>query len=693
MSFFEELKRRNVFRVGIAYAVSAWVVLQVADLVLDNIEAPGWVMSVFMLVAALGFIIALIVAWAYEVTPEGIKRESEVQKDQSITHHTARRLDKITLAAVGILIVFLLLDRFMFESPSAPSQEPIVAPLAERPAETVSAPLTLEVEPRVNRKSIAVLPLANRSVNDEDAFFAEGIHDEILTRLSRIADLKVISRTSVMGYANTTKKMAEIGSELGVAHLLEGGVQRAGNRVRINVQLIEAQTDRHLWAEVYDRELTADNLFDIQSEITRSISDELQAVLTGDEREALDNKPTDNVEAYAYYLRAKALAAGYGRPDELIRESIRIYEAALELDPEFAAAWAALATDWTELHWSTTGIHGERDEAEVALAKARELAPDAAETLIAEGYLRYWGYLDYEPALTAFRSALEKKPGSVLALRGMAYTLRRMGRLDQSIATFRQAIELDPNDPGMPADLGYTLLHRGSMDEAEMMFRRAIAQDPDNLWNRWAFTGYFLMLNQPREALEMFGEIPERSSEGFLWGLHFAARILEDEEKMARVLDIWRSQELIEGTALIAEALWLKQQGQLGSVRDSLLEVEERMLEAAERSPDPDTSLSNLNIIYGLLGERQKLEANMERFERELKPDAMRIIEDFSRPYGWVLVGDTDKVLDYAEQAVEEFGIWQFSTYVQDPIFDPLRGQPRYKELALRYDRWLETVQ
>ncbi|MBT8062246.1 MAG: hypothetical protein KJO85_06140, partial [Gammaproteobacteria bacterium] len=364
MSFFDELKRRNVFRVGIAYAVASWVLLQVLDLVLEHTEAPAWIMDVFFAVVVLGFIVALVIAWAYEVTPEGIKKESEVTRDSSITQHTAKKLDVITLIAIGALAVLIIADRFIGPT------EPIVEALPDRTPEEVSAPIELNLDPspQVNRKSIAVLPLANRSVNEEDAFFAEGIHDEILTRLSRVADLKVISRTSVMSYANTTKKMAQIGEELGVAHLLEGGVQRAGNRVRINVQLIEAQTDKHLWAEIFDRELTADNLFDIQSEITRSISDELQAVLTGEERQALGDKPTENLEAYAYYLRAKALAAGYGRAKDQINESIGIYQSALELDPGFAAAWAALATDWTELHWTTAGFEGERVRAEEALA-------------------------------------------------------------------------------------------------------------------------------------------------------------------------------------------------------------------------------------------------------------------------------------------------------------------------------------
>ena len=237
MSFFEELKRRNVFRVGIAYTVSAWVLLQVVDLVLDNIAAPEWVMKVFMLAVGVGLPLALILAWAFEMTPEGLKREKAVSPDQSITPQTGRKLDRIIIVSLGVAVAFLLIDRFL----NAPGE---VEPTADTTTESVQVVPADDTPIHViSDKSIAVLPLANRSVRPEDAFFAEGMHDELLTQLSRISALRVISRTSVMGYEGTTKRMPDIGRELGVSTLLEGGVQRSGNRVRINVQLIEAATD------------------------------------------------------------------------------------------------------------------------------------------------------------------------------------------------------------------------------------------------------------------------------------------------------------------------------------------------------------------------------------------------------------------------------------------------------------------
>ncbi|HEY5776104.1 MAG TPA: hypothetical protein VIS57_08470, partial [Xanthomonadales bacterium] len=308
MSLLAELKRRNVFRVAIGYVITAWLLLQVVDLVLDNIHAPDWVIQVFMLALAIGFPLAIFFAWAFEMTPEGVKRESEIDRSQSTARQAGRKMDRNIIIAMALALAYFAYDKFSGPEPGdVPQSTPPVEAIVEAMMPPVTSPAL-----KSNDKSIAVLPLVNRSVQPEDAFFADGLHDELLTQLSRISALRVISRTSVMGYAGTTKRMTDIGQELGVSTLLEGGVQRSGNRVRINVQLIEAASDEHLWAEVYDRELTADNLFDIQSDITRAIANALQAVLTGEEQQNLDQKPTDNAEAYAYYLRSKAAAKEYG---------------------------------------------------------------------------------------------------------------------------------------------------------------------------------------------------------------------------------------------------------------------------------------------------------------------------------------------------------------------------------------------
>ncbi|MDH4020765.1 MAG: tetratricopeptide repeat protein, partial [Xanthomonadales bacterium] len=488
MSLFDELKRRNVFRVAIGYVITAWLLLQVVDLVLENINAPDWVMQVFMLALAIGFPLALFFAWAFEMTPEGVKREADVDRSQSITSQTGQKMNRNIIIAMALALAYFAYDKFSGPEHDSPVQT--APPSGETVAETNS--VTTPQAPEIDEKSIAVLPLVNRSVNPEDAFFAEGLHDELLTQLSRISALRVISRTSVMGYAGTTKRIPEIAGELGVKTLLEGGVQRSGNRVRINVQLIDASNDEHLWAEVYDRELTANNLFDIQSDITQAIAKALQAVLTGEEQQNLEQKPTENLEAYAYYLRGKAESKGYGRQNQDIERTIVSFQAAIDLDPQFAAAYASLAIDWTELFWGTNKLGNELQLALKALQHAQALAPESPDTLTAEGYYHYWGHLDYAQAIAAFDRALEREPGNYLALRGKAYALRRLGSFDESIALMEKAISMDPLDAEMPTDLAYTLMHTGQIERATALIDRSFKLAANRPFSQWVNTELLL---------------------------------------------------------------------------------------------------------------------------------------------------------------------------------------------------------
>jgi len=294
MSFFNELKRRNVIRVGIAYAVVAWLVMQFADVVLDNIDAPQWVFQVIMLVLAIGLPLVLVFAWAFEMTPEGLKKEKDVDRSQSITPQTGKKLNNAILVLMALAIGYLLYDKFADEG-----SEPFSRQTPEKVRSTgEKRALTQEVKLTNTRSSIAVLPFANRSNKEDDLFFTEGIHDDLLTQLAKIADLKVISRTSVMKYKNTEKTIPEIASELGVSTILEGGIQRAGSRIRINAQLIDVNTDEHLWAETFDREMTMENIFDIQSEITRQIVTAVKGELSDEESEVLSGMPTNNLAAY-----------------------------------------------------------------------------------------------------------------------------------------------------------------------------------------------------------------------------------------------------------------------------------------------------------------------------------------------------------------------------------------------------------
>jgi len=317
MSLIAELKRRNVFRVGVAYAIVAWLLIEVASVIFPGLHLPDWTLTFLIIVILAGFPLALIVAWAFEMTPEGLKREAEVDRTESVRHSTGRKLDFAIIGLLAVAVVYFAVDKFVLEQP-------------EFTSESVA-----------REKSIAVLPFANRSANEADAFFVDGMHDDILTHVSKIRSLKVISRTSVMDYRDTTKNLKTIGRELGVATVLEGGVQRSGNHVRINVQLIDAETDDHLWADIYDRELTAENLFAIQTEIATAIADALRATLSTEEQGRISAIPTENLQAYEAHLMGKQQLER--RTTGAYAQAVDYFQRAIRLDPAFALAYVGLA--------------------------------------------------------------------------------------------------------------------------------------------------------------------------------------------------------------------------------------------------------------------------------------------------------------------------------------------------------------
>ena len=318
-SVWGELKRRNVVRVAIAYAIVGWLLLQVADVILDNIEAPTWVFQATLLLLIIGFPVAIIFAWAFELTPEGLKKERDVDRSESVTHLTGRKLDFVIIGVLSIAVVVFSVERFASDE------------------QTPSSSLSTD-----DRRSIAVLPLDNLSPDPENAFFADGIHDDLLTQLAKIGSLKVVSRTSVLEYRDSPKNMREIGRELGVATLLEGGVRRVGNSVRINVQLIDAKTDEHLWAETYDRELTAENIFAIQREMATSIAGELQATLAIEEVARIGVLPTQSTIAYDLYIRGRYF--WNQRTEEGFNRALEYLNQAIEEDPNYALAYAGVAS-------------------------------------------------------------------------------------------------------------------------------------------------------------------------------------------------------------------------------------------------------------------------------------------------------------------------------------------------------------
>jgi TolB-like protein len=512
LSFIEELKRRNVFRVGIAYGVTAWVLLQFADLVLDNIVAPAWVMHVLMLLVALGFVVSLVVAWAYELTPEGIKRESEVDRDQSVTGQTARKLHYVTLGAIVLLIVLLLADRFM---PASNNNDDLVhtGQTTEAAGDTVESDSSLSTQ---LARGVAVLPFANMSEDPANAFFAGGVHEDILTNLSRIADLRVISRTSMLKIAEQGLDVREIGLQLNVSHVLEGSVRRAGDQVRVTVQLIDASNDDHLWANNYDRKL--DDVFAMQSEIAQKIAAQLETEFSPEQALRMGAAPTKNTQAYDLYIKARELrrtwlgAEGFKKMQPLL-------EQAVALDPDFLDAKLMLAMAYGRMVW--TGVDPDgiyRDKARLITDQIVRQWPDQPEKDIAEGNYHYTVERDYQKALFAYQKALPFMPNDVQLLIGIASCYKRLDQFALGLPVISLAETLDPENPSIAAEKAFHLGGNGRYEEALVHARDSAERFPDDITMQITFANYSLSIKGDKsEYLRLFEFIKLKNPEMIMY--------------------------------------------------------------------------------------------------------------------------------------------------------------------------------
>ncbi|MBT8079387.1 MAG: tetratricopeptide repeat protein [Gammaproteobacteria bacterium] len=454
--YFRELRRRNVFRVGTAYAIVAWLIVQIASIALPTYGAPEWVMQVLLILVVLGFPLALVFAWAFELTPEGLKREREVVRAESVAAQTGRKLDYFIIAVLSAAVMLLVLDKIVWKP---------------EPADEVAA-RSAEVE-----RSIAVLPFENFSGDLANDPFTVGVHDDLLTQLSKISSFKTISRTSVQQYRNTNKTISEIADELGVATVLEGGVQRSGDRIRFNVQLIDAETDAHLWAETYDRRLTVADIFAIQTEIATSVCDALQATLSPDEEHYLAKVPTESLEAYeAYQLGRQAMQ---GRVTTSIAEAVDYFSEATTIDPKFGLAWAGLSDAYQYLaYYSGRNVDELLRQAREAIDRALQLddqiseAQSALATLLeSEG--------DKSGAMMAFERSLKLDPNNANARFQYATVLYESGNLDRALEEFERAARLDPLSPVINDSYAFTLAAVGRFDEALSRYRIVHKIDAD----------------------------------------------------------------------------------------------------------------------------------------------------------------------------------------------------------------------
>ncbi|MBA7620237.1 hypothetical protein ES703_27582 [subsurface metagenome] len=654
---------------AVVYAGVAFIVIQIIDGAFDYLKIPEWVGSLIIIMLAVGFPIAVGMAWAFDLTAEGLVR-AKVKREPSAPkapHHIV--IGNKTLAIIAAVAVAVAVWSWW----DRPIKE------AEAVAET-----------GLGERSIAVLPFVNFSDSKDDEYFSDGITDDILTHLSKIGDLKVIGRTSVMQYKNTTKRLRDIGRELGVATLLEGSVRRADNRVRITSQLVDAKTEEHLWAETYDRDLT--DIFAIQSDVAQKIAAALKATLSPDEKSYVEEKPTDNPDAYDYYLQGNTLyyrhwtEVGAGRVSA-VEGAIAMYEKAVELDPDFTLAWARLSG----AHVHMLAAHESRTperlaEAKSALDKALALDPDHPEVYLAHGHY-YYGLEDWEAALEQAELGLKGQPGNSEITFLIGDIKSRQGRWKEAVAAFIKAAELDPRHVDYVINVSRTYSRMRNWAEAERFADRCIfiAPDNDDPYRPKADV-YLRSKGDIEKARGVYQEALEKVGPGILVGERWYIEIL------AR--DYQKALEIIEDEGLgdwfnrfgryitKAEIYSYMGQPEQAAAYYDLARVEQE--ELVENNPDDYVAHSNLGIAYAGLGRREEAirEGKLAVEINPLSKDALygpMLILNLAEIY--TLLGEQDAAIDQLEVLLSIPSELSVPLLKLDPQWDPLREHPRFKAL------------
>jgi len=477
--FFGELKRRNVYKVAVTYAVIAWLLIQAASILLPTFEAPTWVMKGFVVFLILGFAMAVFISWAFEATPQGMKRTEDVSPDEVLPSWSPRKF-----AAFIVMIAMLAASLLVFELLRSQS----------KPRGALDLP----------GKSIAVLPFENLSRDPDNAYFTEGIQDEILARLAKIADLKVISRTSTQRYKSSPDDLPQIAKRLGVSSILEGSVQKTGDRVRVTVQLINAASDAHLWAETYDRNLT--DVFAAESDIAKMIADTLRAKLSGSEQQAIAVRPTQNAEAHQLYLRGRYFWNKRTGAD--LKKAIDYFNQAIGKDPNYALAFAGLADAYVLLSaYAEASPKESLPQAKAAALKALELDSTLGEAhaTLANALIAY--DLNFAEANREFERAIELNPNYATAHQWYAETgLVPLGQFEKAVAEVKRALELDPLSLVINADVGTTLTNARRYDQAIEQLRETVEMDPSFYYAHWTLGNALELKGLTEEAIAEYKE-------------------------------------------------------------------------------------------------------------------------------------------------------------------------------------------
>jgi TolB-like protein/Flp pilus assembly protein TadD len=658
--FFEELQRRKVYRVAAAYIIAAGFIIQIASAVLPAWELPNWTLRLVVVLLLIGFPIALILAWAYDVTPQGVRATPTVSAPG-----THRRRNLVMLIATGV-IVSAAAGFFLLPRASA----------------------------RKIDKSIAVLPFENLSDEKENAYFADGMQDDILTNLSKIGDLKVISRTSVMSYRGGTHNARDIGKALGVATLLEGSVRRIGNRVRVNVQLINANNDEHIWAEDYDRDLT--DVFAIQTDLAQKIASALRAKLSPNEKARLDRRPTQNAEAYLLFVQAHDVASQRDMFRDTSLKAEPLFEQAIKLDPNFALAFAGLSMVESWAYHSFDPTPGRREKARLNADEALRLQPDLPEGHLALGFSYYYGDRDYEHALAEFDVARRGLPNESQAYMAIGAIQRRQGKWAESTANLEKAATLDPKNTNLLINLSYSYMAQRDFEAADKIVDRVIAASPQSFQAR-GLKGFVAMQwkGDLSVAEKVFSSIPPETDPD---GLMTLARcwILRLKGKFPEALQVvqqFRGETMSNTTTAPCPKAFLEgeiylAQGDEAKARTALEHarvVSEQLLRAA---PTDANRHGQHGLILAALGQKQEAIAQGKRAvellpESEDAFDGPQVTAVLAQIYAWT--GEFEEAFRLLDHLLVIPNGLNVPMLKLDPAWDPLRKDPRFQALIDKY--------
>jgi len=654
--FFEELKRRKVYRVAAAYMIAAGGAIQLASAAFPAWELPNWALRLVIVVLLMGFPIALILAWAYDITAQGVRATPTPAVPGS-----HRRRNMVMLVVTGVII---------------------------------SAAAGFFLLPRVSAhkcdKSIAVLPFENLSDEKENAYFADGIQDDVLTNLSKIGDLKVISRTSVMPYRGKASNVREIGKTLGVGAILEGSVRRIGNRVRVNVQLINADTDEHMWAEDYDRDLT--DVFAIQTDLAQQIVRELQAKLSPMEKAQIERRPTENGEAYLAFMQGHEMFYRADKFRSNTEKAEQLFEKATKLDPNFAGAFAALAWvhDWNYHDFDPTPAR--KEKARAAAVEALRLQPNLPEAHLAMGFYYYYCERDYQAALDEFAIAKLSLPNSPEVYMAIGAIERRQGKWKESTANLQKAASLSPKDAWVLQNLADNYYATRSFEAADKIFDRAIEAAPSSFGPRaekaklaidWKgdLSVMETALTQVPTGVDPDGLVTFARVQLLLLQRKFsgALAVLQQSPQDASHFD--KPRELFEG----AIYTFLNDKEKAFSAFERARPIAEKAL---RESPDDASRHVTLGLILVGLGEKELAIAEGKRAVQLLPEsqdafDGPKMTVALAQIYAWT--GESDQAIQLLDRSLSTpMGI-TVPFLKLDPMWEPLRNDPRFQALIDRY--------